>query len=77
MRMALAIHARAEADLAQQFDAAGLQHAGANPRQHIGAALPFQHDAVDAVAMEDMRQQQAGRAAADDRHLGSLVAAAA
>ena len=69
--MPLAIHARAKSDLAQKRDGAGLQHAGANPRQHVGAALPFQHDAVDAVAMENMRQKQAGRTTADDRHLGS------
>ena len=55
---ALAVHALAEADLAQQRDAAGLQHAGANPLQHVGAGLPLQHDAVDAVAIENV-----GRAA--------------
>ena len=71
MGMAFAIHARAEPDLAQQRDGAGLEHAGADALQHMGAALPFQDDAVDAVAMEHMGQEQAGRAAADDRHLGS------
>jgi hypothetical protein len=37
----------------------------------MGTALPFRHDAVDAVAIENVGQQQAGRAAADDRRLGS------
>ena len=69
MRMSVAVHACTEADLAQQFDASVFQHAGANPLQHIGAALPLDHDAVDAVAIENMRQQHAGRAAADDRYL--------
>ena len=71
MRMAFAVHALAEPDLAQQRDSAGLEHAGANAPEHMGAALPFQHDAVNAVAMKDVRQQQPGRAAADDRHLGA------
>ena len=71
MGMALAVHARAQPDLAQEVDGPGFQHAGANPRQHMGAALALQDDAVDAVATENMGEQQAGRAAADDRHLGS------
>ena len=71
MRVTLAVHARAEPDLAQQRDRAGFQHAGADPVEHILAGLALEHDAVDAVAMQDMRQQQAGRAAADDRHLSS------
>src|SRR5215831_14118652 len=69
--MPLAIHARAQSDLTQKFHSAGLQHSGANSLQHMGAALPLQYDAVDAVAIENMGQQQAGRATADDRHLGS------
>ena len=71
MRMPFAVHARAQADLAQQRDGAGFEHAGANPLQHMGAGLPLQHDAVDAVAVENMGKQQSGRAAADDRHLRS------
>ncbi len=71
MGMTFAVHAGAQSDLAQQRDASGLQHAGANPRQHVGAALAFEHDAVDAVATEDMGKQQSGRAAADDRYLCS------
>ena len=69
MRRAFAVHALAEADFAQQRDGAGLQHAGANPLQHVGAGLPLQHDAVDAVAIENMREQQAGGPAADDGDL--------
>jgi hypothetical protein len=54
MRVAFAVHARAEPDLAQQRDGAGLQHSGANAPEHVGAALPFQHDALNAVAVKDM-----------------------
>src|SRR5262249_34823552 len=39
---------------------------------HMAAALSFQENAVDAVAVKNMGQEQTGRAAADDRHLGSL-----
>jgi hypothetical protein len=71
MRMAFPVHARAEPDLAQQRDGAGLEYPGADATEHVGAALPLQDDALDAVAMENVRQEQAGRTAADDRHLGS------
>src|SRR5262249_59438213 len=66
-----AIHAPAQSDLPQKLDAARLQHAGTNSLQHMGAALPFQYNAVDAVSIEKMGQQQARGATADDRHLGS------
>jgi hypothetical protein len=38
----------------------------------MAAALSFQENAVDAVAVKNMGQKQTGRAAADDRHLGAL-----
>jgi len=72
MGMPFAIHALAQSDLAQQRDGAGLQHAGANPLQHMAAALSFQDNAVDAVAVKNMRQEQASGTAADDRHLCPL-----
>ena len=71
MGMALTVHAGAEPDLAQQRDRARFQHAGANPLEHILPGLPLQDDAVDAVLVQDMRQQQPCRAAADDCHLSS------
>src|SRR5262249_56373025 len=69
--MPFAIHARAQADLTQKRDRAGLEHAGTDSFLHVGAALAFEHDAVDAALIENMREQQAGRSAADDCHLGS------
>src|SRR5262245_13751051 len=71
MGMPLAIHSLAQSDLPQQRDGAGLQHPGANSLQHMAAALSFQENAVDAVAVKNMGQEQTGRAAAYDRHLGS------
>src|ERR1700694_257734 len=69
--MSLTIHARAKSDLTQKLNGAGLQHASPNSSQHMGAALPFQYDGVDAVSIENMGQQQAGWATADDCRLGS------
>ncbi len=68
--LALAVHALAALRLAHQVGEAVLQHAGANAAQHIFAALPLQEHRVDALEMQQLRQQQAGRAAADDADLG-------
>ena len=70
-RCAFAVHARAQPDLAQQRNGAGLEHAGANPLQHVarGSAAPAR--SVDAVAVQDMGQQKAGRSASDDGNLGA------
>ena len=48
----LAMGPRADADLVQQFDRALLEQAGADPRQHVFAGLPFQDHVVDAAAMK-------------------------
>ena len=69
MGLAFAIHAFAEPNLAQQRNGAGLEHAGANPFQHVRAGLALQHDAIDAVAVENVGEQQARRPAADDGDL--------
>ncbi len=58
-----------QAELAHQIDGALLQHAGAHAVFHIGAAARFQHDAVDALAIEQMREEQARGARADDDDL--------
>ena len=52
-------------------DRARFEHAGANALQHMGLRLPLEHDAVDSVALQHMRKQQAGRSAADDRDLSA------
>jgi len=51
----LRIHARARAGLADQFNAAPLQHPRANPRQHIFAAATLQHHGLDAGPVEQLR----------------------
>jgi hypothetical protein len=56
---------------AQQLDRTRLERAGTNSMEHMLPGLPLQYDAVDAVSIEDVRQQQPGWSSADDRHLGS------
>ena len=67
--LAFAIHALADLGLAHERGEAVLQHPGADPRQHVFAALLLEHHVVDTPEVEELRQQQPGRAAADDADL--------
>ena len=69
MRMTFAIHAFAGARIAQNLDGAEFEHPGADAFQHIGFRLPLDDDAVDSMAVQQMREEQASRTAADDRDL--------
>ena len=71
MGVPLAIHPLAEPHLAQERDGAGLEHAGANPLEYVRSRLPLQHDRVDAVAVENVGEQQASRAGTDDGDLSA------
>ena len=72
MSVPLAFHPIAEPGIAQQFHGAVFKHAGADAPLHVVLALPLDHDAVDAVAMQHMREQHAGGSAADDGDLGAF-----
>jgi hypothetical protein len=61
----------ADVRLYQQFDRALLQDAGANARGDILAAAPLEHHAVDAVLMQQLREQEPGWAGADDSYLSA------
>jgi hypothetical protein len=61
-----AVHARADPGLAQRLDRAPLEDAGTDPRKHVLTRLAFEDDRADAGEMEQPREQQPGRAAADD-----------
>jgi hypothetical protein len=61
----------AGADGIEQLDRALLEHAGANSRQNIGAILALEDDGIDAVHMQQLREQQAGRSGADDGDLST------
>ena len=71
---ALAMQPLAGAELVHQIDGALLQHAGAHAAFDVVAALRFQHDAVDAGALQQQRQEQPGRTGADDPDLRAHLA---
>jgi hypothetical protein len=66
MGMTLALHPLAEPDIAQQLHGAIFEHAGADALEHVIPGLPLEHDAVDAIEMQHVGQQHAGRSTADD-----------
>ena len=59
------IHTR----LCQQVHRAALQHACADPAQHIVACLALQHHGIDTDAMQQLTKQKARRPPPDDDHL--------
>ena len=67
---ALARHPRAEPELVQQVDGALLEHARPDPGLDVVPAVALEHDRIDALPLQQMRQQQARRARADDADLG-------
>ena len=71
MDVALAVHAVAQAAVAQHLHGAGLEDAGPDPLQDVAAALALDDDVLDAGQAEEVGQQRAGRAGAHDRDLGS------
>src|ERR1700722_17954564 len=73
MRQALATHPGAELDLIEEIDGALFEDAGANPGLDIGAALALQNDGLDADSVEQMSEQEARRAGADDGDLGAVL----
>ena len=78
---ALAMQPLAGAELVHQVDGALLQHAGAHAALDVVAAARLQHDAVDAGALQQQRQEQPGRTGADDpdlrAHRSALATASA
>ena len=67
----LAVHARTHARLVQQVDADLLQHPGADAAEHVLAAALLEQHGVDAGLGQQLAEQQAGRAGADDGNLGA------
>ena len=66
-----AVHALAEAGLAQHLDGVVLQDAGADAVLGVVARAGLDDDALDAREVEQVREQQAGRACSDDSDLRS------
>lgn len=67
----LAPHALAHARFVEHVDRALLQNAGADALFNVRAALGFEDDGVDAVAVQKLPEQQACRARANDGDLGA------
>ena len=71
MRQALAVQAGGHAGIGERVHAALLEQPGADAAFDIGAVAGFDHDAVDAGAGQQMRQQQPRRPGADNADLSA------
>ena len=71
VHQAFGMHALADAGLVEQVDADLFEHAGADAGEHVVAGLAFEDDGVDAGLVEQLAEQQAGRASANDGNLGA------
>jgi hypothetical protein len=79
MHEAIAVHAGADACLVEEIDRDLLDHARADAAEHMLAGMALDNHVVDAVVMEELSEQKAGRAGADNGNLrphGSLFAVA-
>ena len=71
VHQAFAVHARTHAGFVQQVGGHLFQHAGPYAAQHIVGALAFNDDGVDAGLVQQLSEQQARGAGADDGDLGT------
>jgi hypothetical protein len=62
-----------DAGTRQQVHRDLFEHAGADAPEHVVAALAFDDDVVDACLVQQLPEQKAGGAGADDRDLGAHV----
>jgi hypothetical protein len=67
----LGVQARADARLVQHVHRALLQHAGADAPEHVVRGPLLEDHVVDVGALQQLPQQQARRAGADDGDLGA------
>ena len=70
MDEALAVQALGQAGLVEQVDGSLLEHPRAHARLDVLAAAGLEHHRLDALAIEQVGQQQPGRTGADDPDLG-------
>ena len=69
VNQAFALHPFAHAHLREQIDGARLEHACANAFLAILAGSVFEHDGVDALEVEQMREYQPGGTGSDNSNL--------
>ena len=68
---AFCLHPLAHTGLGQEVHRDLLQNASPDAAQHRVAALALDDDVVDAGLVQQLAEQQAGGASADDRNLGT------
>jgi thioredoxin-like negative regulator of GroEL len=71
VHLAVALHAPGDLRLAHEVLEALLQHAGADPPQHVVAAAALQHHGRNPGQVQQLREQQARRPTPDDSDLGT------
>src|ERR1700727_1782625 len=71
----LALQALAYAELAEEIDRVLLEQPGAYSCLHVLTIACLEHHRVDALALEQERQRETGRAGADNCDLGAHVRA--
>src|SRR6516225_1937262 len=69
----LAPQTRSDANLVEDVDAALLEDTRPHALLNVVAAAVLDHHRLDALEMEQMRQQQPGRTSADDPDLGAQL----
>ena len=69
MNQPFAPHALAHARFVEQIHRALFEHARADALLHVLARLALDHDRVDALQVEQVRENQAGRSGSDDADL--------
>ena len=69
MRKTFGMHPRAGAGLFQHFDRALLKHAGAHAREHMLEAGALEDQRLYTDVVQQLAEQQAGRAGANDADL--------
>jgi hypothetical protein len=62
-------HPLADLGLVQQVDRSLLEHAGADPALHVLPAAALQDDRLDALQMQQLREQEARRSGPHDANL--------
>ena len=69
MRESVVVHASAGACLVEEIDCDLLDDAGADAAEHMLAGVPLDDDIVDPLVMQELAEQKAGRAGADNDNL--------
>jgi hypothetical protein len=69
MRESVVVHASAGACLVEEIDCDLLDDAGADAAEHMLAGVPLDDNIVDPLVMQELAEQKAGRAGADNDNL--------